>query len=281
MSSNDKQDTTPVDLQGLRNRIFGAQQRRLREAARVSLQALATEVGYTADYLRKIESGARRARPEYITQVDAFLNTGGVLAICNQELMQADSTQWWIDEYLEEEKKAQRIDRYDPIAVPGMLQTEAYAWAILQQHYPPLDDDALAERVRKRLDRQQLLTRLPMASFTFVIEECVLRRRVGGAAATRDQLNQILRLSELRNVSVQIMDSTTAKAGLFHAFILLETDVGRRIGYTETEVGSQWVTDVSDVNRLEGRYSKIRGHALNEEASVELIRKLIRDLGDS
>lgn len=142
MPSKDSEDRSVANV------VFGAQQRRLRTHRGISQGELADELGYSADLIRKIESGKRRAQPAYVAKADEVLGAHGVLAAAAEELAQLQLYPEWFAEYVETEATARRIYKYDVLVIPGLLQTEAYAHAILSAHYPTLDDEEVEDSLR-------------------------------------------------------------------------------------------------------------------------------------
>jgi hypothetical protein len=132
------------------------------------------------------------------------------------------------------EAQALELHLYATQAVPGLLQTEECARAVFTMWRPLLDEDVIEQRVVARLARQSIFSRHPAPNLTFVIEEAVLHRRLGGEAVWRGQLEHLLLVGERRNVEIQVMPlSRVEHAGLAGPFTLMETKDGRRIAYAE------------------------------------------------
>ncbi|WP_208882360.1 helix-turn-helix domain-containing protein [Streptomyces armeniacus] len=259
--------------------IFGRQHRRLREHAGFTVQQLHTASSYSADLIRKIERGDRRAQPDYIQKVEEVLGTNGLLLVASEEL--AKRLQWpdWFEKYVEAEANARSLQSYNTQVIHGLLQGEQYARAVLSAHYPTLDDDAVEARVAARLDRQSLLTRKPTCMLSFVIEEWVLRRPIGGKAAMREQLQHLIGCARMRNVAIQVLPTACeTHAGFDGPMTLLETGEAKRVAYVEGQAGGAWGTATEEVRVLEGRYGIIRGQALSTEDSLRFVEQLAGEL---
>ncbi|WP_415952005.1 Scr1 family TA system antitoxin-like transcriptional regulator [Streptomyces sp. KLOTTS4A1] len=101
---------------------------------------------------------------------------------------------------------------------------------------PLLGENVIAERVAARLVRQALFGRKPLPTISFVIEEAVLRRPIGGWTVWRGQLGEIMIRGTLRNVEVQITPTEVAEhAAMAGPFALIETENGRRVAYLEVQ----------------------------------------------
>ncbi|GAA4946862.1 hypothetical protein GCM10023238_11500 [Streptomyces heliomycini] len=109
---------------------------------------------------------------------------------------------------------------------------------------PLLSDETIEERVAARLARQKIFSRLPMPTFSFVIEQSVLTRPLGGDHVMRGQLEQLLLYGQRRNVEIQVMPNARDEhAGLAGPFTLIETQDARRIAYVEAYKHSRLYTD--------------------------------------
>jgi transcriptional regulator with XRE-family HTH domain len=120
------------------------------------------------------------------------------------------------------EPSASIIREFEPLVVPGLLQTEEYARAILVDTYGK-DKETLDRVVEARLERQELLDRNPPPEMFFILDEAVIRRAVGGIGVMRRQLNQLGALGSRPNISIQIVPFTVgAHFGLRGPFTILE-----------------------------------------------------------
>ena len=116
---------------------------------------------------------------------------------------------------------------YAALAAPGLLQTEEYARAVFRMQRPVLDDDVIEHRLAARMVRQEIFTRRPAPLLSFIIEEVVLRKPIGGIAVLRGQLEQILLVGQNRNVEIQVMPTGREDhAGLGGPFNLIDTAEG-------------------------------------------------------
>ncbi|MFF6809846.1 DUF5753 domain-containing protein [Streptomyces sp. NPDC012403] len=140
----------------------------------------------------------------------------------------------WFRQWARLERTAVSLCTYECRLIPGLLQSEGYVRALCENEIPPLSDDALETTVQVRMERQQLLRECPDTTFDFVIEEAVLMRRLGEAQATVEQLDLILELGLLCNITVQVMPvSSEQHACLSGPVRLLELPDGRWRAYSE------------------------------------------------
>lgn len=143
---------------------------------------------------------------------------------------------------------------------------------------PLLDEEVIEERVAARIARQRIFSRRPAPNLSFVIEEAVLHKRIGGDEVWRGQLEQILLTGQNRHVEIQVMPLSRGEhAGLAGPFTLMEGKDGRRIAYAEVQSDSRLYTDRSRVRQLEATYGVIRAQALTPTESLALVERLLGD----
>lgn len=144
---------------------------------------------------------------------------------------------------------------------------------------PPLDDETIAERVAARLERQEKLRRKPTALFGFVLYEAALRTGVGGPEVMRRQLEALLAVGLLRNVSVQVLPADrVAYPALSGSLVLLETEEHEHLAYVEAQETSALYSDPMKVSRLAQRHGIIRMQALGVEESARFIGEVAEAL---
>ncbi len=147
---------------------------------------------------------------------------------------------------------------------------------------PLLDDEAAEQGVSARLARQELYDRRPAPLLSFILDEGVLRRPIGGKVVLRAQLEQIIRVGEKRNVEIQVMPfDREVHAALGGPFTLIDNVQGQCIAYAEVQGESRLSTARTMVRDLEARYGIIRSQALTPRESLEFIRKLLGKLWPS
>ncbi|WP_329146161.1 helix-turn-helix transcriptional regulator [Streptomyces sp. NBC_01456] len=260
----------PVSL-----KIFGKQSRFLREQRGMTRRELAALIPYSDSQIAMVERGERPPKPGYVDAVDAALGAGGVLRVLIPDVAEKHHPAW-AEEYVKLQAEALALHSYCTHLTHGLLQTEAYARAVFRCLRPSMDDEEIEKSVQARLVTQKLLTRRPACRITFILEEPLLRRKIGGQVVWDDQLRHLLKLSELHNVQLQVMPlGRENHAGLDGPLTLLETVAHHTIGYVEGQRGSYFLTDPDDISVLSHRYGTIRSQALDAEASRALIQRLL------
>ncbi|TQJ25785.1 helix-turn-helix protein [Micromonospora sp. A202] len=244
-----------------------------RAGAEISQEALATLTKWSPSTVAAIETGRRRPTMEFAVAADEALATGGLLA----ELLRAADRQrlpTWFVPWRNHEEQAIRLCEFEPCLIPGLLQTEDYARAVISAG--GLNPTKLVdELVTVRMDRQQLWQRAESPQCVFVLDETALRRPIGGPAVLDAQLGRLMELAVMPNVRLHVEPlDAGAHVGLTGGFLLAELPDGERVTYVE-DVARGHVIDDPDVVRLIGRkWDSLLGEALSTSASLDLIRKL-------
>ncbi|MER7141087.1 helix-turn-helix transcriptional regulator [Streptomyces sp. NPDC000341] len=254
---------------------FGRQLKLLRVRAGLDRVEFGKRVGYAAQSVASFEQGRRIPQPEFIDKADRVLDAGGLLVALKEELARSQYPAFFRD-MARLESRAAAMSVYAVSAVSGLLQTEEYARAVFQMQRPLLEDDVIEQRLEARMVRQDIFKRAPAPLLSFVIEEAVLRRPIGGWQVMRNTLEQVLLAAQLRNVEVQVMPTDREdSAGLGGPFTLIDTDKGQRVAYTEVQDDSRLYTGTRKVRELEARYGILRSQALTPAESSAMIVKLI------
>ncbi|GGT06254.1 transcriptional regulator [Streptomyces chromofuscus] len=254
---------------------FGRQLKLMRTRAGLDRAEFGKRVGYSPDTIASYEQGRRVPQPRFIEQADEVLGTGGVLMALKEEVGRARYPVFFQDA-ARLEAKSSALNVYAVYAVPGLLQTESYARAVFHMERPLLSDEVIEEGLEARLQRQEIFSRRPAPLMSFVIEEAVLRRPLGGAQVLREALEHILFLGQSRNVEIQVMPTGRADHGaLGGPFTLIDTDDDQRIAYAEVQDHSRLHTDAKYVRTLEARYGILRSQALTPSESAAFIVQLM------
>ncbi|MFE7109874.1 helix-turn-helix domain-containing protein [Streptomyces sp. NPDC057575] len=254
---------------------FGQQLKLFRTRAGLERAEFGKLVGYAAQSIASFEQGRRIPPPRLIDQSDETLDAGGVLKALKEEVARAQYPAFFRDA-AKLEAEAVELHVYDTHVVNGLLQTEEYARAVFRMRRPLLDEDTTEQRLSARLGRQEIFSRRRLPTLSFVIEESVLTRPIGGREVMRGQLEQVLLHGQRRNVEIQVMPNEREEhSGLAGPFTLIETSEGRRIAYVEVQKHSRLYTDRETVREMEVQYGILRAQALTPRESLTFVEKLL------
>ncbi|MFG2156358.1 helix-turn-helix domain-containing protein [Streptomyces olivaceus] len=256
-------------------RVFGRQLKRFRVRAGLERAVFGSTTGYSVSTIAAYEQGRRVPPPKFIDQADEVLDAGGVLQEMKEEVTRAQFPAFFRDA-ASLEREAVELHVYEMYAVPGLLQTEEYARAVFAVRRPLLDEDRIEQGLSARLARQEIFARKPAPLVSFVLEECVLQRPLGGREVLRGQLEQVLLIGHKRNVEIQVMPVSREDHGaLGGPFTLIDTPEGRRIAYAEVQGDSRLYSGQPKVRELEARYGILRAQALTPSESLACVEKLL------
>ncbi|MFI9027086.1 Scr1 family TA system antitoxin-like transcriptional regulator [Streptomyces sp. NPDC053560] len=255
--------------------IFGKQSRFLREKREMTRRELSALIPYSESFIAMVERGERPPKVGYVNAVDAALGANGLLSVLAPEVAEKHHPAW-AEEYVKLQAEALALHVYSTHFLHGLLQTEEYARAVFRSVRPSMTDEEIEKSVQARLATQNLLTRTPACRMTFVLEESTLLRKIGGQDAWAGELRNLLNLSELHNVQLQVMPlSRETHCGVDGPMTLLETPDHHTIGYVAGQQGSYFLTEPDDISVLSHRYGTLRAQALDPEASRALIQRLL------
>ncbi|MFJ7771834.1 helix-turn-helix domain-containing protein [Streptomyces sp. NPDC097107] len=253
----------------------GRQLKLRREAVGMRAAEFGTVVGYGEDMVYKIEGGKRIPRQEYLDRADEPLEAGGLISAAWEDVKKVRYPKK-VRELGKLEAKAVEIGVYECNIVAGLLQTPEHARALMGARQPPYSPDDLERMVAARLARQSVFERDPAPSMHFVLEEAPLRRQVGGTMVWRQQLEGLLEVGRLHNVTLQVMPTNTdAHPGLDGRIELLKFQDGTAVGRSDGAFNGRPITDPKQLRIVELRYGTIRAQALSPRESLAFIENLL------
>jgi transcriptional regulator with XRE-family HTH domain len=252
--------------------FLGGELRRARVAAGFSSQdALAAKLGFDRTVVAKAETGERPPTDDVLAawcqacRLDDDLF--GRLAVLARRADGPVPT--WFEDWLRAEGEAHTLRIWQPIIIPGLLQTAEYARALFLA--AGADDTKADEMVAVRLERQSVLDRADMLHVVSVLDEGVLHRLIGSPVVMSDQLSHLGSMAERPNIQVQVVPAARgANAGLSGGFALASCDG------TPDVLRMEAVEDVTEERRSLVRHATlvfdlVRGDALPREESRALI----------
>ena len=267
----------------LRRRELATQLRDLRKQVGLTVEDVAGELLCSPPKISRIETGARLASLRDVRDLCALYRVDAPLRTRLMTLAREAKQQgWWnkygdlgIDWLIGLEMEAAQISSYESCVIPWMFQTSDYARAVIKGILPRIADHVLDERVAARLTRQEIITRESPPHFWSLVDESALRRRVGSNQVMRDQLEKMVKLAAISNITLQIVPlSLGAHPGLNNTFTLLEFRPAQpSVICIENMTGTLYLERVSDVNRYKEALMHLRAGALDPESSVEVIEK--------
>jgi transcriptional regulator with XRE-family HTH domain len=261
--------------------LFGAMVRYYRTQAGLSRDQLGARVYLTGDMVGRIETGQRTPSGQFIDACEAIteLNTFGALRALREQLkdqLKSGPYPGWFENWPQYEATARTLRTWQLVAVPGLLQTEDYARAILQTQVMTTADE-IEEMVAARMARQAILTRDKPPMLWVILDEDVLRRPVGGKWVMKDQLRHLAEAARRPNVVLQVIPLTAgAHQGMSGSFVLAEFENSAPVVYQDTATRGQIIEDANDIEGVSLLWDTLIAEALPRSASLELVEEVAK-----
>lgn len=263
----------PETSEGLK--AFGEVVKAFRKRAGLTQESLAPKVQYSPETVASIEQGRRFPPHAFVERAEEVLDAFGAIRGAARHLSRKPGLAKWFQQWAQLEEEAINLYTYECRLVPGLLQTETYARAVFTNRLPLLSDDQVEAQWAARADRQRLLHEHQNTAFSFILEEHLFLRQTGTPEVTRELIDHVLEVAELRNVEIQVMPLTRENyAGMDGPMQLLETPDNRWFGYCEGQEGSQFISDSMTVSTLQMRYARMRSQALTPDDSMSLLQRM-------
>ncbi|WKV72292.1 helix-turn-helix transcriptional regulator [Streptomyces sp. PCS3-D2] len=257
---------------------YGDWLRDQREAAGLTQQQLADAAVMTRSHISHIEAGRRVPSKEDARRLDKALNTGNVLSsfLPHDDAAVAD----YFEAARQLEQQATVIREFAPSFVPGILQTERYARAVLRTAFPPLSEAECDRFVVTRLERSKVLADPVTPVVWALIDESVLRRPVGGSDVMVEQIMHVVHLVECRRVRVNVMPFGLGAYHLMQGMLtLMRFEDQPPVAYSEGLSVGKVHDSPAVVEQLQGAYDLALSDALPLKESLALLRAAAREFG--
>ena len=253
----------------------GRQLKLRREAVGMRAAEFGEAVGYGEDLVYKIEGGKRIPRGDYLDRADEVLGAGGLLAAMKEDVAKVRYPKK-VRDLAQMEARAVELGVYVGLSVHGLLQTPEHARALFEAWQPAYSPEEVERMVTARMARQSIFERSPAPTLSFVQEEAPLRRPVGGTMVWRQQLEHLLEVGRLRNVTLQVMPTNAeAHPGLDGKIEVLKFADGTAVGRSDGAYSGRPTSDPKQLRILELRYGTIRAQALTPRESLAFIEQLL------
>ncbi|GAA2578883.1 helix-turn-helix transcriptional regulator [Winogradskya consettensis] len=272
----------------IRRRRLGAELRKYREAAGVTIDVVADRLGCSPSKVSRIETGHTSATPRDVKDmVDIYRVDGAVSDELVQIAREARQKGWWhpfstvlTGAYVGMEAAARSVRAYEQQVIPGLLQTDMYADALIRGARLSDTDQQIEQRVRVRMARQALLIQDDPIDLWVVLDEAVVSRPVGGDDVMRDQLFRLAEMAALPNVTLQILPfAAGAHAGMDGTFAILDFPDAEDpdVVFVENATGGLFLEKVDELSKYNSIFDAIRSTALPPEESRNMIALLAEE----
>jgi transcriptional regulator with XRE-family HTH domain len=272
--------TSPTRLKRL-----GSALRALRVASERSAEQVATSLGWSGSKVSRIENGNQLASEDDVRALVALYGVGEdeiekYVAIARQARQRDwwhkydDVLPEWFEGYLGLEAEASKISTYESDLVPGLLQTEQYATAVLGAFPLRTTPEEMERTVDLRRARQARLSDENPLILDAVISEAVLRRAIGGTTVMADQLRHLIAMTERPNVTLRLLPFEAGEhPGLDGAFSVLEfaDPEDGRIVCVEAMTSTLYLERTRDVGVYRLAFDQLQSRALGPEETIDIV----------
>ncbi|MEU6014567.1 helix-turn-helix transcriptional regulator [Streptomyces sp. NPDC047515] len=257
--------------------LLGAELRHRREGAGLSQGDLGLPLFVSGSFIGQLESGTRRMQMDQAQKLDEILHADGFF-VRNCAALKKSKYPDHFAEAAEAEAAAKTIKEYAPLLIPGLLQTEGYARAVFRAYQPTATEGAINDLLAARLERAQLLADPTTPLFWAVLDEAVLRRRVGGPAVMAESLRHILKLAREHRIIVQVLPfGAGAHAAMTGQLKLMSFEDAPPLAYLQSLGTGTLHDEPATVRHHELTYDLVVASALSPELSLALIESVAED----
>jgi transcriptional regulator with XRE-family HTH domain len=272
--------------------LLGAQLRRLREQAGVSRDDAGYHIRASGSKISRLELGRVSFKER---DVSDLLELYGVDATTKEQLVQltaeANAMPWWqkyrevvpdwFHVYVGLEEAATLIRLYEVQFVPGLLQTEDYARAVVMQGSPHLAPEEVDSRVAVRMGRQKLLTRENPPRLWAIVDEAALRRPMGGHEVLAGQLKRLIHAVGEPNITLQVMPfkygGHAAEGGAFTMMRFPEADLPDMV-YMEYLTGAHYIDRPDDVEVYAAVMERLSVAGTSPEKTRDILNEILKEI---
>jgi transcriptional regulator with XRE-family HTH domain len=274
--------------------LLGAQLRRLREARGITREHAGYAIRGSESKISRMELGQVGFKQRDVADLLTLYGVtdegerGELLLMARN----ANTPGWWhryndvleswFQSYLGLESGASVIRTYEVQFIPGLLQTEAYARAVVQIGYAEAHPDEIARRVDARLARRKILTRANPPQLWAVVDEAALRRPIGGRRVMRAQIEALIEATRLPQIRLQVLPfgvgGHAAAGGAFTILRFAEPDLPDVV-YLEQLAGALYLNGRDDVEQYVGAMLRLSVEAPPPARTAEILQRILKDSG--
>ncbi len=273
--------------------LLGAQLRRLRDHAGITRDDAGYHIRASGSKISRMELGRVSFKERDVIDL---LEYYGITDVAEREKLiqltrEANATPWyqkfqdvvpdWFHVFVGLEEAAQLIRVYEVQFVPGLLQTEEYARAIIMQGAPGVDPDEVERRVALRMGRQKLLTRENPPRYWVIMDEAALRRPMGGRDVHVAQIERLIDLVGEPNITLQVMPfrygGHAADGGAFTIMRFPETDLPDVV-YMEYLTGAHYIDKPEEVERYAAVMERLSVAGTSPDRTREILSGMLKEI---
>lgn len=282
---NDDRASVHNNQASVRQRRVSAELRTLRQAKGLTCQQVADALDWSVSKVSRMETGVRGLFPDDVAAMLGYLEAPAKLRDELLTLVREGEKPNWIQvgaglpkhwkNLIRIENDAKAIYNYEPLVVPGLLQTGDYARAVIGIGNQELSESVVDQLVRTRMGRQALLSKHDAPVLNVMVDEMVLRRPVGDAGCMHGQLQHLLNMVNRPRVEIRVVPfAVGANPGLEGPMVIMEFDAQPTLVFVEVRSASGFLEEPAELSRAKVAWRTLRSMALSPEDSVRFIAEV-------
>ena len=269
----------------VRARQLAAELRRMRDAAQLTGEEAAGQLGWSPSKISRIETGQTGPSLADLRRMLDLYEIAGTQRGRLEQLGQSAGQRGWWDAYADTlgpeytalialEAEAESVRWYAPMLVPGLLQTERYARAVISSGLLIAPPGEVERRVQVKMTRQKVLSGDNPLTMGVVLDEAAVLRMVGGAEVMREQLTHLAAIADRPSITLQVLPLNAgahpATAGEF-TILAFPDLVAPDVVYLENMTSDLYVEQEAEVYRYGMAFDRLRSLALPARKSAEFL----------
>jgi len=273
----------------VRKRRLASELRRLRETAGLTIEDVGEKLECSPSKISRIETLRVGVTPRDVRDMLLLYGVGEEQReYLVQIAREARIKGWWEafgdvgrGAFLGFEAEAAILRTYNAVLVPGLAQTEAYIRALISEGAPDMSKEEAERRIAMRMARKNILERPDPPRVSFVLDEAILRRPVGGAEVMRTQFDHIVDLAARPNITFQVIPFVHGSyPGMGSSFVIMEfpDPADRDVVYVEGTVDGQFQDNADEVDYHTMLWGHLVASALPPQDSVAFVADAARQL---
>ncbi|WJV48806.1 helix-turn-helix domain-containing protein [Streptomyces flavofungini] len=258
--------------------FFGAELKRRREEAAFTQVELGARVFVSGGYIGQFEQAIRKPQLDVAQRIDETLRTDGLFERMWRKLIKDQPFEAYFAHVAELERLATKICEFEPMLVPGLLQTPEYTRALYEASHPFAEPEYIEEQIQARMDRAHILKDATRPEYWVILHEAALRVPVGDPATMASQLDRLREMVSEHKVLIQVIPFVAgAHTRMGKTMRLMEFEDAPPAVYTEGVHWGNLLDEPAVVKRVQGSYDLLRAAALPPEASLILLKSAAED----
>ncbi|MEE1835372.1 helix-turn-helix domain-containing protein [Streptomyces sp. SP17KL33] len=257
--------------------MLGAELRHCREKAGLSQEELGQQLFVSGAFVGQLEMATRRLKPEIAKLIDVALDTGDFFSRNCAAVAKSQYAEHF-SEASEAEAAATEIRQYEPMLIPGLLQTPAYAQAVFRAYFPTASDEVIEGKVQRRMKRARILEGETSPLFWTVLDEATIRRVTGGRAVMAEALRHVIALTRSNRIIMQVLPfNAGAHASMEGSIKLMDFADAPTLLYFEGVGSGRLEDDPATVRYQRRTHEFLTAVSLSPEQSLAMLEAVAQD----